>query len=545
MCAGSPQHTSADVKHPGTFEGLRDKIPYLKELGVNCVELMPIFEFNEAGEHPHQPAHRRAALQLLGLQHGRISSRRRAASPPRACTARELQEFKQLVKALHEANIEVILDVVFNHTAEGGPDGPTVSFRGIDNKTYYITRQPRALCELHRLRKYRELQPPRGARLRDRLPALLGGGVSHRRLPLRPRLGARPRLDRRSAGQPAAPRGPRLRPRARPLRPHRRGLGRGRAVSGRATSRPTGAGWNGTASTATAARRFLKGDTGVAGEMVAAHHGLARPLRRRRAQADRVDQFHHLPRRLHPARPRLRTTRSTTSPTARTNNDGANDNWSWNCGEEGETENPQVNALRLKQQKNALALLLVSQGVPMLYMGDECGAHTGRQQQRLLPGRGLELVRLVTSRRRTTSLLRFAKGMIAFRKANPAPAPAGVSHQPRHRGQRLPGHLVAWHPAVEAGLGVSSRTLAFMLCGRHGAAAGGQPHFIYCIFNMYYKPWTSPSRCSLRVWNGADTWTPRSRARRIFAKSARKSGWDRFSEPSFQSARRSFFWASD
>ena len=100
----------------------------------------------------------------------------------------QVDEFKALVKELHRNGIEVFLDVVFNHTAEGNEHGPYISFKGIDNKTYYMLTPGGLLLQLQRHRQHPELQQPGRAQHGARLPALLGGRIPHRRLPLRSRL---------------------------------------------------------------------------------------------------------------------------------------------------------------------------------------------------------------------------------------------------------------------------------------------------------------------------------------------------------------------
>jgi glycogen operon protein len=132
---GFTRHPSSGVaeKNRGTYAGLIEKIPYLRELGITAVELLPVFAFDVQ-------ACPQGVVNYWGYQpvaffapHASYSSRRDALGP--------VNEFRDMVKALHRAGIEVILDVVFNHTAEGGHDGPTLSFRGIDNSTYYILDQ--------------------------------------------------------------------------------------------------------------------------------------------------------------------------------------------------------------------------------------------------------------------------------------------------------------------------------------------------------------------------------------------------------------------
>ncbi|NKB24603.1 MAG: hypothetical protein GKR87_09580 [Kiritimatiellae bacterium] len=127
---------SANVEHPGTYKGFIEKIPYLKNLGVTTIELLPIQEFNEM-EFYLEHTNRTPLLNFWGYStlaffapNGRYA----------AVYGQQIQECKALIKALHQAGLEVILDVVFNHTAEGGHKGPTSSFRGIDDGVYYLKK---------------------------------------------------------------------------------------------------------------------------------------------------------------------------------------------------------------------------------------------------------------------------------------------------------------------------------------------------------------------------------------------------------------------
>ncbi len=130
-------HESSNVDHRGTFKGVIDKIHYLQELGVNAVELMPIQEFDEYENIYTNPLTGEqlknywgySTLSFFAVKGNFASS---------GAMGQQVKEFKDMVNALHDAGIEVILDVVYNHTAEGDQQGPTVSFRGIDNNIYYI-----------------------------------------------------------------------------------------------------------------------------------------------------------------------------------------------------------------------------------------------------------------------------------------------------------------------------------------------------------------------------------------------------------------------
>ena len=132
---GFTQSPTSGVRHPGTFAGLIEKIPYLKDLGITAVELLPIFDFDETAVLrvvDGKPLHNYWGYSTIGY----------FAPQSSYCLHPEsgghLREFRDLVKAMHKAGIEVILDVVFNHTDEGNHQGPTYSFRGIDNRAYYL-----------------------------------------------------------------------------------------------------------------------------------------------------------------------------------------------------------------------------------------------------------------------------------------------------------------------------------------------------------------------------------------------------------------------
>src|SRR5271157_4963302 len=132
---GFTRHPSSGIAENkrGTFAGLIEKIPYLQQLGITAVELLPVFQFDAQDAPPGRVNYWGYAPVSFFAPHQAYSSRQDPLGP--------LDEFRNMVKALHRAGIEVILDIVFNHTAEGGDDGPTLCFRGLDNPTYYL------LCE--------------------------------------------------------------------------------------------------------------------------------------------------------------------------------------------------------------------------------------------------------------------------------------------------------------------------------------------------------------------------------------------------------------
>ncbi len=134
---GFTQHPSAAVQHPGTFLGMIEKIPYLKKLGINAVELMPIFEFDEIHCKDIQPHTGEALPNYWGYNTLFFMAPMRRYAYSDSIFA-PIDEFKTLVRELHRNGIEVILDVVYNHTGEGNEKNYFVNFRGIDNKVYYM-----------------------------------------------------------------------------------------------------------------------------------------------------------------------------------------------------------------------------------------------------------------------------------------------------------------------------------------------------------------------------------------------------------------------
>ncbi len=129
-------HSSSGVKHPGTYRGLIEKIPYFKELGVTAVELMPVQDFNETSLTRRNPQTSQLLRNYWGYDPVVFCAPKASYSSSGGLGHQKL-EFKEMVRALHKANIEIILDVVFNHTAEGDELGPTLTFRGIDNSIFY------------------------------------------------------------------------------------------------------------------------------------------------------------------------------------------------------------------------------------------------------------------------------------------------------------------------------------------------------------------------------------------------------------------------
>ena len=293
--------------------------------------------------------------------HPAYSSRRDALGP--------VDEFRDMVKALHRAGIEVILDVVFNHTAEGGDDGPTLSFRGIDNPTYYILERGGSRYAdytgcgntlngnhpivrrmiVDSLRYWVEEMHVDGFRFD--LASILARDTSGNPLPNPPVL-----WDIESDPVLA---GTKLIAEAWDAA----GLYQVGSFVGDAWKE-----WNGRFRDDV--RDFFRGDGWVGAPPGGPPDRQPRNLRPRGARDRAEHQLRDLPRRLHAQRPRL-LQRQAQRGNGEDNRDGADDNRSWNCGVEGPTDDPAVETLRNRQVKNFLATTLMSLGVPMILMGDE------------------------------------------------------------------------------------------------------------------------------------------------------------------------------
>ena len=222
---GFTRHPSSGVAEAtrGTFAGLIEKIPHLCDLGVTAVELLPVFQFDAQDCPPGRVNYCGYSPVSFFAPHAAYGSRRDPLGP--------VDEFRDMVKALHRAGIEVILDVVFNHTAEGDQSGPTLCFRGIDNPTYYILEKDRSrLRRLQRDGQHVERQPSRRPPHDPRQPALLGRGNAYGRVPFRSRLDPRPRFIGPCAAESPGLVGYQVGPLARGHQAHRRILGRRRSL---------------------------------------------------------------------------------------------------------------------------------------------------------------------------------------------------------------------------------------------------------------------------------------------------------------------------
>ena len=139
---GVTAHPNSGVKHPGTYRGIIEKIPYFKDLGITSIEFLPVQEFNEDEITRNHPRSSKKLTNYWGYSTVAFFAPKGSYAADKT-PGGQVNEFKEMVRELHKAGIEVILDIVFNHTAEGNEQGPTFSFRGLDNSIYYILNENR------------------------------------------------------------------------------------------------------------------------------------------------------------------------------------------------------------------------------------------------------------------------------------------------------------------------------------------------------------------------------------------------------------------
>jgi isoamylase len=460
------RHPASDVApdRRGTFAGVIDKIPYLVDLGVTIVEQMPVFQFDPggAGRWGYMP------LSFFALHNEYLSEPDPAAGH---------QEFRRMVDALHDAGIEVILDVVYNHTCEGGIDGPVYSYKGIDNSTYYLMTGDSAKpyadysgtgntmnCANRAVRKM----------ILDSMRHWVRLGVDGFRFDLasiyaRDAAGTIRYDDPPIFGEISAdPEFSRIRLIAEPWDAAVYQLGRGFPGSNWHQ-------WNG--AFRDDVRRFVRGDLGMVGTLMARLYGSDDLF-----PADRMNAY----------RPAQSVNYVTChdGPTlydlvsynhkynwanGHGNTDGPAQNFGWNCGWEGDVHVPDdVAQLRLQQAKNLISLVFLSNGTPMLRAGDEF-LHTqlGNDNQY---NQDNETTWLDWGQRdRSRDMLRFVTLMIAFRKAHPSLC--------RSRFWR---DDVRWYgPGAAVDLTPLSQSIAYCL---HGASEGDTD--IYVMINGSQEPLT-------------------------------------------------------
>jgi glycogen operon protein len=480
---GFTRHPSSGVRHPGTFAGIREKIPYLKELGVNCIELMPIFEFDEFEGNRRHPETNELLMNYWGYSTIGFFAPKvgYAATGKTKDATMVVDELKTLIKELHKNGIEIILDIVVNHTAEGNEYGPSICYRGIDNSTYYILT-PEGFyfnfsgtgntlnCNnpivrnmlLDCLRYWASEYHVDGFRFD--LAAILGrapNGAPLSNPPLLETLAYDPVLAKCKLIAEAWDAG-------------------GLYQVGTFPAFGRWAEWNG--KYRDVLRRFLKSDSDLVGEMVQRLQGSPDlyPERGPTASINFVtchDGF--------TLADIVSYNKKHNEANGENNQDGANDNNSWNCGWEGLTSDPAVNELRQRQVKNAIAILMISQGVPMILMGDEIGRTQGGNNNTYCHDNELNWMDW-SLLEKNADLFRFVKSSIAFRHAHPV-----LRNRLHFQNRDYVGSGYAditWHGTQAWNAHWFGYTLAFMLCGKHAKGGTERDAQIYVVLNMH---WTS------------------------------------------------------
>jgi glycogen operon protein len=345
----------------GTYAGLIEKIPYLKDLGVTAVELLPVFQFDPQDAPEGRVNYWGYQPVSFFAPHHAYSSRKEPLGV--------IAEFRDMVKALHRAGIEVILDVVFNHTAEGGNDGPTLCYRGLANDFYYILEKDKS-----RYADYTGCGNTLNANqpiVRRLIQDSLRYWVSQMHVDGF-RFDLASILSRDEAGSPL-PNPPVLWDiESDPLLAGTKLIAEAWDAAGLyqvgTFVGDTWQEWNGRFRDDV--RRFLKGEnssvSGLATRLLGSPDIYGQDEREAEQSINFVtchDGF--------TLNDLVSYNEKHNEANGENNRDGSNDNLSWNCGAEGPTDDPAIEAVRDRQVKNFLALLLVSVGTPMLHMGDE------------------------------------------------------------------------------------------------------------------------------------------------------------------------------
>ena len=408
---GFTMDESSRVRYRGTYAGLAEKIPYLKELGVNCVELLPIFEFDEF-ENSRVVGGRRLMNYWGYSTVGFFAPKAGYAQAGALGLAAE--ELKFLVKTLHQNGIEIMLDVVFNHTAEGNERGPYISFRGIDNRTYYLLTPDGWYYNFSGCGNTMNCN---NAVVRSFILDCLRYWVSVYHIDGF-RFDLASILSRDESGAPmASP--PLLEELA-----HDPVLGKTKLIAeawdagglyqvGSFPAWGRWAEWNGRYRDCI--RRFIKSDAACGPELLQRLQGSPDLYSNRSAEAGINFITCHDGFTLNDL---VSYNGKHNEANGEENRDGSNDNYSWNCGAEGETEDSGINALRARQVKNAAALLLLSRGVPMLLSGDEFRNSQGGNNNAYCqdnPVSWLNWENLEENR----GTFEFFRLLIAFRRAHP------------------------------------------------------------------------------------------------------------------------------
>ena len=472
---GYTKDKSSGVSAPGTFAGLKDKIPYLKDLGINAVELMPIFEFDEM-----ESARVVDGVQLYNYWGYNTVS----FFAPNTSYAfneehnHEGDELKSLIKALKENGIEVILDVVFNHTAEGNEMGPCFSFKGIDNNVYYmltpdahyynfsgcgnvmncnhpVVRSFIIDCLRHWAIEYRV------DGFRFDLASILGrdqNGAPMANPPILESLAFDPVLGKMKLIAEAWVAG-------------------GLYQVGSFPSWNRWAEWNGRYRDDM--RSFLKGDDGMAGNAITRITG-SRDLYSPESRGHKASVNFMTCHDGFTLYDLYSYNEKHNEKNGWNNTDGDNNGHSWNCGAEGETDDPNVNGLRRRLIKNAFAALLCSRGPAMFFAGDEfCNTQFGNNnaycQDNIISW--LDWSRL----EKFKEIHDFVRHMIQFRKEHPI-----LRKMTKPSSCQFPEISVHNGTPFNASTDYKTKLIGIMYAGRNEEDTEDDIVF-YCM-NAYWEP---------------------------------------------------------
>lgn len=472
---GYTKDKSSGVSAPGTFAGLKDKIPYLKDLGINAVELMPIFEFDEM-----ESARVVDGVQLYNYWGYNTVS----FFAPNTSYAfneehnHEGDELKSLIKALKENGIEVILDVVFNHTAEGNEMGPCFSFKGIDNNVYYmltpdahyynfsgcgnvmncnhpVVRSFIIDCLRHWAIEYRV------DGFRFDLASILGrdqNGAPMANPPILETLAFDPVLGKMKLIAEAWDAG-------------------GLYQVGSFPSWNRWAEWNGRYRDDM--RSFLKGDDGMAGNAITRITG-SRDLYSPESRGHKASVNFLTCHDGFTLYDLYSYNEKHNEKNGWNNTDGDNNGHSWNCGAEGETDDPNVNGLRRRLIKNAFAALLCSRGPAMFFAGDEfCNTQFGNNnaycQDNIISW--LDWSRLEEFK----EIHDFVRHMIQFRKEHPI-----LRKMTKPSSCQFPEISVHNGTPFNASTDYKTKLIGIMYAGRNEEDTEDDIVF-YCM-NAYWEP---------------------------------------------------------
>jgi glycogen operon protein len=462
---GFTAHPSSTATAPGTFAGLRERIPYLKELGINCIELMPVFEFDE---WENDRKHPQSGEQLLNYW-GYSTLAFFAPKAGYAATGRlgmQVDEFKALIKELHRAKIEVILDVVFNHTAEGDHRGPTLCYRGIDNRTYYILTPDGYYMNFSGCGNTLNCNQPVVRNLV--LDCLRYWSAEYHIDGFRFDLASI--LDRDQNGEPLA-NPPLLESLAYdPVLSKCKLIAEAWDAGGlyQVGSFPAygrWAEWNG--KFRDCVRRFIKGDPGLVWEVGSRIQG-SPDLYQHRGPSTSVNFITcHDGFTLHDM---VSYSYKHNESNAENNCDGCDDNASWNWGCEGESTDRHIQALRLQLMKNAFCLLLLSNGVPMILMGDEIGRSQGGNNNNYCHDNELTWMDWALVQQ-NAELLRFVKKLVMFRKTHAALRTGAFFRHTDYLGVGIPDISFHGTTLFSPDTSQGSRCIAWMLCGQYANPA--------------------------------------------------------------------------